>query len=412
MHKNYILIILLFFSFPIKSNEINISVAQNYKKVFNKEILSTSDVSKYQEIFTLQKNCKWKIANKIIMTIDNEILIGHILAQKYLHPKCYRSQFLELSSWLKNFNDHPQANRIYRLALRRIPDGYKKPKAPISAIGVNTNLEKIEQKLTKYKSKIKLTKNQKNEKRKLLLNIKSRINSGWPTGALKLLKQKNVKNLLDSVEIDQQKELIAKGYFLANKNQLAIKYANEAIARSKNHVSFANWTAGLSAWRLKDFETAANFFKTFSIELNNDPWHKSSGAFWAARSYEQLNNYEQINYWLDIASVNNKTFYGQLASSIIGLKSDISWTDEKLNPNIEKIFLNYLAGKRIMALIQVGLIDEAEREMIKLNISVNKSIALASLKIANEFNFAYTQLKIASKLTSAKKNGQLLNFRN
>jgi len=219
MYKNYILIILLFFSFSTKSNEINISVAQNYKNVFNKEILSTSDVSKYQEIFTLQKNCKWKIANKIIMTIDNEILIGHILAQKYLHPKCYRSQFLELSSWLKNFNDHPQANRIYRLALRRIPNGYKKPKVPISAIGVNTDLEKIEKKSTKYKSKIKLTKNQKNKKNKLLLNIKSRVNSGWPTGALNLLKKKNVKNLLDNVEIDQQKELIAKGYFLANKNK-------------------------------------------------------------------------------------------------------------------------------------------------------------------------------------------------
>ena len=85
------------------------------------------------------------------------------------------------------------------------------------------------------------------------------MNKGWPTGALKLLNQKYVKNLLDNVEIDQQKELIAKGYFLANKNELAIKYAKEAIGRSKENVSFANWTAGLSAWRLNDFESAANF---------------------------------------------------------------------------------------------------------------------------------------------------------
>ena len=32
--------------------------------------------------------------------------MGHVLAQRYLHPKCYRSQFLELSSWLKRYNDH------------------------------------------------------------------------------------------------------------------------------------------------------------------------------------------------------------------------------------------------------------------------------------------------------------------
>ena len=53
-------------------------------------------------------------------------------------------------------------------------------------------------------------------------NFESRVNKGWPTGAIKLLNQRDVNILLDKVEISQQKELIAKGYFLANKNKLAI----------------------------------------------------------------------------------------------------------------------------------------------------------------------------------------------
>ena len=93
--------------------------------------------------------------------------------------------------------------------------------------------------------------NQRAEKRKLINGIKSRVNKGWPTGAVELLKQRDVKLLLDQVEIDQQKELIAKGYFLADKNELAIQYASEALLNSAQYVPYAAWTAGLSSWRAR-----------------------------------------------------------------------------------------------------------------------------------------------------------------
>ena len=62
--------------------------------------------------------------------------------------------------------------------------------------------------------------------------------------------------LLDQVELDQQKELIAKGYFLANKNDLAVKYASEALVNSSARVPYAAWTAGLASWRLKEYKKA------------------------------------------------------------------------------------------------------------------------------------------------------------
>ena len=65
------------------------------------------------------------------------------------------------------------------------------------------------------------------------------MNRGWPTGAVKILKQRDVNILLDQVELDQQKELIAKGYFLANKNDLAIKYSSEALVNSSMQVPYA-----------------------------------------------------------------------------------------------------------------------------------------------------------------------------
>jgi len=256
-------------------------------------------------------------------------------------------------------------------------------------------LQKKEKKI--YQSKLKLTKNQKKEKRKLLISIKSRVNKGWPTGAMKLLNQRDVKNLLDQVEIDQQKELIAKGYFLANKNEKAIKFANEALKNSFIHVPYVNWTAGLAAWRLKNYKLAAKYFSDFSISLQEDEWHQSSGSFWVARSFAELNEFEAINYWLTRAAKNPNSFYGMLALCILGIDAPFDWSKNKLDKEIEENIINLPSGKRIQALIQVGLIEELEKEIIKINSLMNKEVAMWSLDIAQHFNLAYTQLKLANK---------------
>ena len=216
--KFFIIIFVLLFSKLINAYEL--SVAQKYNDIFTKNILSENDVNNYRQAHIFQEECKWKSANKHILQISDTLLMGHLLAQRYLHPKCYQSKYLELYYWLKKYNDHPQAKKIYRLAIKRMPKGYKSPSKPTKPSGIDGD-KAFSKKSTKYKSSIKLSKNQRIEKQKLIKSVKSRVNRGWPTGALKILQQRDVKTLLDQVELDQQKELIAKGYFLANKNNLS-----------------------------------------------------------------------------------------------------------------------------------------------------------------------------------------------
>ena len=116
-------LILILVTTATKSAIINPEISKKYFDIFSKPILMEKDIVHYQMIFQYQEKCKWKLANKYILNINNKILMGHVLAQRYLHPKCYRSEFLELTSWLKRYNDHPQAKRIYRLAVRRMPKG-------------------------------------------------------------------------------------------------------------------------------------------------------------------------------------------------------------------------------------------------------------------------------------------------
>ena len=386
---------LLFFS--CKSFGFQSDISNKYNNIFSSKILSEEDVNNYQQAYYFQEQCKWKSANRFILKIKNKNLLGHIYAQKFLHPNCYKSKYLELYYWLKKYNDHPQAKRIYKLAIRRMPSGYKSPTKPSQPKGIVA--EKITTvKKSKYKSSKKLSNAQRKEKIKLINGIKSRVNRGWPTGALQLLNQRDVNLLLDQVEIDQQKELIAKGYFLANKNELAIKYASEALVNSAQYVPYAAWTAGLCSWRLEKYEDAANYFSLFSISLKDDAWHQTSGSFWTARSYAKLGRYDDINFWLKRASNNPNSFYGMLALEILGVEDKIDWNKRSvLNKNNSKL-LNLPAGKRLQSLIQVGFADELEKEIVHLNSILNREIAKESISIAENFDLAYTQLKIVNRL--------------
>lgn len=392
-----IIFIILFLFISKLSHAYEISVAEKYSEIFTTNILTQNDIINYRQAYVFQEECKWKSANKHILKISNKILMGHILAQRYLHPKCYRSNYLELYYWLQKYNDLPQAKRIYRLAIKRMPKGYKSPTKPIKPTGIVGD-KVISKKSNKYKSSKKLSKNQRIEKQKLINAVKSRVNRGWPTGAVKILQQRDVNLLLDQVELDQQKELIAKGYFLANKNDLAVKYASEALVNSSARVPYAAWTAGLASWRLNEYKKAADFFSLFSISLKDDAWHQTSGSFWAARSYAKLGQYNNINFWLERASQNPNSFYGMLALEILGIDEKINWgSNNTLNTSNSKL-LNLPSGKRLQSLIQVGFNDELEKEIVHINSVLNKEIASESVNIAQHFNLAYTQLKIVNKL--------------
>jgi hypothetical protein len=93
--------------------------------------LRKSDVNRYNRIFELQKSGQWLQAEKVIRKLSNRILLGHVLAQKLLHPTKYRSKYPELLAWMQKYADHPQAKRIYALALRRRPVNWKLPPKPI-----------------------------------------------------------------------------------------------------------------------------------------------------------------------------------------------------------------------------------------------------------------------------------------
>ncbi|MDE3060885.1 MAG: lytic transglycosylase domain-containing protein [Pseudomonadota bacterium] len=81
-------------------------------------LLSAHDRELYAAIFRAQKQGDWKVADAEIERLENRILLGHVLASRYLSHG-YDSKASELADWLDRYGDHPEAADIYNLALAK-----------------------------------------------------------------------------------------------------------------------------------------------------------------------------------------------------------------------------------------------------------------------------------------------------
>jgi soluble lytic murein transglycosylase len=91
--------------------------------------LDITDASRYREIFDLQRQGRFRDAEAVIGWVADHRLMGHVLAQRYLHAS-YPASYRELSTWLASYADHPESLRIYKLALRKRPAGAAMPRKP------------------------------------------------------------------------------------------------------------------------------------------------------------------------------------------------------------------------------------------------------------------------------------------
>src|SRR3546814_5153984 len=92
--------------------------------------LEDVDIDRYVQIFALQEKGNWAAADRLIGQLGDSRLMGHVLAQRYLHPTAYRSKYKELAEWMAKYADHPEAPRIHSLALKRKPADAAAPKEP------------------------------------------------------------------------------------------------------------------------------------------------------------------------------------------------------------------------------------------------------------------------------------------
>jgi soluble lytic murein transglycosylase len=357
------------------------------------KILAPADITIYRRIFALQETGKWREADRLIKRLDDDLLLGHVLYQRYMHPRKYRSRYLELRGWLAKYADHPGAVRVHKLAKRRRPKNYRAPPAPIGPRTARGYADFIPD--ANYRSPRKRSAAQRRRVRQIASKIRRNVRREILTQSEKYLAQRDVIRSLDVVERDTLLGQVASRWFYRGNAARALALAGPAADRSRAHISNTDWIAGLSAWRLQKIDLAARHFEALAYSTTADAWNRTAGAFWAARAHLVGRRPDRVNPLLQLAAEHPRTFYGLIAARQLGVDLDLHWASPPLT-SAGMTLLDAIPGaRRAIALAQVGRVHQAERELRRCYLASDHLSGPSLLALAHKLDLPATQLRMA-----------------
>lgn len=356
-------------------------------------VLSEADAALYGEVFALQREGNWRAADKRIARLSDKVLMGHVLYQRYMHPTAYRSKYKELKDWMAAYADHPDAMRIYRLALRRQPKGWRSPKRPVR---IDAEQVSVKQKSVS-RSKPRLSRAQRKLAYRASVRVKSLVRRERPTQALKLLGADAYRRL-DPVSYDRNLAIIARGYYHAGKDEKALETAGRAIQRSGTAAPYAYWWAGLAAWRLEKYGVAARHFSEMARAEHVPEWSRSGAAYWAARAFLNGRAPARVSEMLGLGAGFPHTFYGMLSLQARDGDSPFDWALPRLGP-IELALLDRIpSAHRALALIEAGQTVRAESELKRLTGAPSAELTRVLLALVGKANLPDVAIRLGFKL--------------
>ena len=354
-------------------------------------ILKPLDAKRYGRILLAQEKGDWAVADAEIASVRDRLLMGHVLAQRLLHPK-WRSSFQELSDWLAVYSDHPDAPRIHRLAVARTPKGQKAPK-PVE-VGRSPAIGDADYEPT-YRSAAERSDDERRRADQLRLEIAGKLKAGDPDEAAHLLSGAAARALFDEVEYDRERTAIAAAYYAYGQDRQAYRLAAAAANRSRKYVTTADWTAGLAAWRLRDLPAAQRHFEALARSETASSWKASAGAYWAARAYLRGRKPARVNEMLGRAARHPHTFYGMLANRQLGRSNDFGWDAPPLSGADLFELTRMPEVRRAIALVEAGAFSRADHELNAAYRVADQRLTGAILGLANRLKTPSMQLRLA-----------------
>lgn len=359
-------------------------------------ILSDQDRLLYRRIFDLQQQGEWKQADRLIRDLGDKVLMGHVLHQRYMHPTAWRSRYSELKSWLAEYGDHPDAERIYRLARKRqgnaaaprrpLKQGYagsvravavEQPKGPVRGADDERTVNAFRSVFDR-----ELRRNRIDRAEKRLWAIER-------------------TDLASPHELADALGRLAHAYYLDSDDPKALALATIAADYSPRFADSANWYGGLAAFRLDDCDSAEPFFARLSQSPTAGAWLRAGGGFWAARAALLCERPELVSLYLKRASDEQDTFYGLIAARQLGITLNHDWSLPALSLIDFTALSRQPAVRRAIALHEIDDDNRADAEL-KLLLGRSEKAAWPVLAgLAARLGLPGSQLRIAKALKDA-----------
>jgi soluble lytic murein transglycosylase-like protein len=359
--------------------------------------LSEEDAARYAQIFAFQDVGNYSKANDDIGKLEDHRLMGHVLYQRYMN-KNYTATYKELAAWMKSYPDHPNAQKLYALAQSRKPDTDTLT-TPKNELGIIAYHDYDSGQLAQpYMAETENTPREKDIIKRINVSL-----SDSPSAALQLLKQS--EKVFDNTKFDALRARIAESYFHNGKIKEAYDAAAASADRSGVETPLAGWIAGLSAWKLDKYPTAAKYFEQTANSKRSSAWMVAAGAHWAARSYLRSHQPQKVSYWLHRAAENPRSFYGIISAKALGMEqAHFNWKMPKINKkHAEKLSMTP-AGKRALALSDAERPDLAEQELRQIDIKDDIFLQESMLALAYQAHIPAFQMRLGSGVTDKKGN--------
>ncbi len=356
-------------------------------------ILSAKDASRYLGIFAAQANGDWKNADKIIHRLTDRQLMGHILADRYSRRPASAQ---ELQVWLEKYADLPEAEDIYKRALKTSGKdaGLTPPEAAHPWIGGDSYGASV------VAFRMGSLEVHAPAARHFAAKFNSELHHGNPSAAEALLGTEEHRHTLSLAEASKAQGLVAAGYFYNGETSHAHRVAE---AGAKQQDILALWIGGLSAWKLNDMHAAGDDFALLAAQTKLSPSDRAAAQFWAWRTLKRTGETKNAKFWLEQAAAHPHSFYGRMAAGVMGDEHGWSWELPVLGETQVAVLKQQKAGERALALLQIGKQDLAESELHNLNPQGHHDLQEAMLALATAEHMPSLALQLGGVAT--KPNG-------
>ncbi len=350
-------------------------------------VISDSDAQIYRSAFDAGERGSWAAADREIARLQDPLLIGHLLAQRYLAPS-FRPQTEELKDWMARYADLPEADAIYDLAKQRLGNKVSGLKPPTRSDQTNAVSTSRDDDPVWEEFSVESNRDLSASDRRRLQDIKERfrtlVRQSKYDAAQASLESNEARRLLDQVDQDELATVLSIALFAEGRDAEALQWASQAADRSGDVLPEAHWVAGLALWRSgQRGAAAARHFEAVGNATDVSNWLISAGAYWAARANLTAKHPELVNHWLQRAAAYPRTFYGLLARRALGEDIQYSWDARPFTDLDGEALKRVPAGRRALALLQIGDSSRAEDELHRLSDDAGPALSQSMLALSH-----------------------------
>jgi soluble lytic murein transglycosylase-like protein len=341
--------------------------------------LDASQREGYKTVFSAIRREKWQDAQLQLDSMKPGLLHPIARAELYTAKNSPKVELAPLMALLAEAPELPQAEQIARMARTR--GATETPALPQTQRLGWYDGAPVRQRARTVSSD--------NAATEIALAIQPYVKADDGPNAEALVERLGANLTPDAATEWQQK--VAWIYYVSGDDTNARRVAARAQQGSGDWAAQGDWVAGLSAWRQRDCDAAAQAFDRVSTRAA-DTELRSAGLYWGSRAEMACGRPDRVSMKLKAAAQYGETFYGLLAKQALAIE-DKPVRGETFVAEDWKLLERRPNVRVAAALVEIGenrLADEVIRYQAKLSANAGEHAALT--KLAGRLSLPATQL--------------------